>query len=98
MFAFMLAMSDVSYTFFSSLGIHHQQRMEQKNRLDGKTSSLTDSRFERLQSIGFRWAKRKGQASWDEKLVSSMIGHCKTCFASIRTLNSFAFSIFLFSG
>ncbi len=44
--------------------------MEQKNRLDGKTSSLTDSRFERLQAVGFRWAKRKGQASWDEKLVS----------------------------
>lgn len=44
--------------------------MEQKNRIDGKSSSLTDSRFERLQAVGFRWAKRKGQASWDEKFVS----------------------------
>lgn len=48
-----------------------QQRMEQKNRIEGKNSSLNDSRLERLQRIGFRWAKRKGQASWDEKFVSS---------------------------
>lgn len=45
----------------------NKQRMEQKNRTEGKNSSLNDSRLERLQSIGFRWAKRKGQASWDEK-------------------------------
>ncbi len=48
----------------------NQQRMEQKNRIEGKNSSLNDSRLERLQTIGFRWAKRKGQASWDEKFVS----------------------------
>lgn len=47
-----------------------QQRMEQKNRIEGKNSSLNDSRLERLQMIGFRWAKRKGQASWNEKFVS----------------------------
>ena len=50
--------------------ITHQQRMEQKNRIEGKNSSLNDSRLERLQFIGFRWAKRKGQASWNEKFVS----------------------------
>ena len=44
--------------------------MEQKNRMEGKNSSLTNSRLERLQMIGFRWAKRKGQASWNEKFVS----------------------------
>jgi len=44
--------------------------MEHKNRVDGKGSSLNDDRMERLQSIGFRWAKRKGQASWEEKFVS----------------------------
>jgi len=44
--------------------------MEQKNRIEGKNSSLNDSRLERLQAIDFRWAKRKGQASWDEKFVS----------------------------
>lgn len=47
-----------------------QQRMEQKNRIEGRNSSLNDSRLERLQMIGFRWAKRKGQASWNEKFVS----------------------------
>lgn len=58
-----------NYSENPSLGTWvNKQRMEQKNRLDGKTSSLTDSRFERLQAVGFRWAKRKGQASWDEKL------------------------------
>jgi hypothetical protein len=41
--------------------------MEQKNRLEGRNSSLNDSRLERLQMIGFRWAKRKGHASWNEK-------------------------------
>ena len=56
--------------------------MEQKNRLEGKTSSLTDSRYERLRAVGFRWAKRKGQASWDEKFVSMhiMIWLGSTCW------------------
>ncbi|KAL7531259.1 hypothetical protein ACHAXR_003939 [Thalassiosira sp. AJA248-18] len=57
-----------NYAQNSSLGTWvNKQRMEQKNRIEGKNSSLNDSRLERLQSIGFRWAKRKGQASWDEK-------------------------------
>jgi hypothetical protein len=61
--------------------------MEQKNRIDGKSSSLTDFRFERLQAVGFRWAKRKGQASWDEKFVSlyMLFGMCFG-FASIHEL------------
>eukprot|EP00985_Skeletonema_marinoi_P016979 scaffold9241_cov135-Skeletonema_marinoi.AAC.2 len=45
----------------------NKQRMEQKNREDGNISTLTDERLERLQSIGFRWAKRRGQVRWDEK-------------------------------
>lgn len=57
-----------SYAENTSLGTWvNKQRMEQKNRTEGKNSSLNDSRMERLQSVGFRWAKRKGQASWDEK-------------------------------
>ena len=47
--------------------------MEHKNRVEGKTSSLNDSRLERLQRVGFRWAKRKGQVSWNEKFVSPMV-------------------------
>lgn len=57
-----------NYAENTSLGTWvNKQRMEQKNRIDGKNSSLNDLRLERLQSIGFRWAKRKGQASWNEK-------------------------------
>mmetsp|Transcript_26207 Transcript_26207/g.55302 ORF Transcript_26207/g.55302 Transcript_26207/m.55302 type:complete len:431 (-) Transcript_26207:281-1573(-) len=57
-----------NYTQNTSLGTWvNKQRMEQKNRSEEKTSSLNDSRLERLESIGFRWAKRKGQASWDAK-------------------------------
>ena len=46
-----------------------------------KKSSLNDSRLERLQSLGFRWAKRKGQASWEnhfDALVAYKAenGHC----------------------
>jgi hypothetical protein len=47
--------------------------MEHKNRVDGNASSLNDERLHRLQSIGFRWGKRKGQASWDEKYVSYVL-------------------------
>lgn len=57
-----------NYAENTSLGTWvNKQRMEHKNRIEGKNSSLNDSRLERLQSVGFRWAKRKGQASWDEK-------------------------------
>mmetsp|Transcript_32576 Transcript_32576/g.77779 ORF Transcript_32576/g.77779 Transcript_32576/m.77779 type:complete len:601 (-) Transcript_32576:231-2033(-) len=45
----------------------NKQRMEHKNRVDGKNSSLTDSRLERLESVDFTWAKRKGIHSWNEK-------------------------------
>jgi hypothetical protein len=41
--------------------------MEHKNRSEGKNSSLNDVRLRRLQDAGFKWAKRKGQASWDTK-------------------------------
>lgn len=59
----------------------NKQRMEQKNRIEGKNSSLNDSRLKRLVSIGFRWAKRKGQVSWDEKfnelvVYKAKVGNC----------------------
>ena len=43
--------------------------MEHKNRIEGKNSSLNDTRLARLEGVGFRWAKRRGQANWDEKFV-----------------------------
>jgi len=71
-----------NYVENTSLGTWvNKQRMEQKNRIEGKNSSLNDSRLERLQRISFRWAKRKGQASWDEKFVSLYTPYAHTrCF------------------
>eukprot|EP00573_Skeletonema_grethae_P000600 CAMPEP_0201685390 /NCGR_PEP_ID=MMETSP0578-20130828/118_1 /ASSEMBLY_ACC=CAM_ASM_000663 /TAXON_ID=267565 /ORGANISM="Skeletonema grethea, Strain CCMP 1804" /LENGTH=372 /DNA_ID=CAMNT_0048169255 /DNA_START=110 /DNA_END=1228 /DNA_ORIENTATION=- len=66
-----------------SLGIWvNKQRMEYNKRIDGKKkSSLNDSRLEQLQSLGFRWAKRKGEASWENHYASLVaykkeFGHC----------------------
>mmetsp|Transcript_8179 Transcript_8179/g.14953 ORF Transcript_8179/g.14953 Transcript_8179/m.14953 type:complete len:590 (-) Transcript_8179:233-2002(-) len=57
-----------NYAENASLGTWvNKQRMEHKSRIEGNSSSLNDTRLERLQLIGFRWAKRKGQASWNEK-------------------------------
>ncbi len=44
------------------------------------SSSLNDGRLARLQSIGFRWGKRKGQASWEEKLVSLPAVHVNDAY------------------
>jgi hypothetical protein len=51
-----------------SLGIWvNKQRMEYKLLQDGEKSSMSPDRLAYLQSIGFAWAKRKGQATWDAK-------------------------------
>lgn len=51
-----------------SLGIWvNKQRMEYKLLQDGEKSSMTPERLSALRSIGFVWAKRKGQATWDAK-------------------------------
>jgi hypothetical protein len=51
-----------------SLGIWvNKQRMEKKAMDEGGKSSMTDDKEQALEEVGFVWAKRKGQASWDEK-------------------------------
>lgn len=35
--------------------------------MDNERSSMSPDRLAALQSIGFVWAKRKGQATWDNK-------------------------------
>lgn len=68
-----------NYKENTSLGIWvNKQRMEQKLRIEGKNSSLNDARLQRLESVGFRWAKRKGQVSWNEK-VSNIGCTLTTC-------------------
>jgi hypothetical protein len=57
-----------NYKENTSLGIWvNKQRMEHKLRKEGMNSSMNDVRLHRLESVGFRWAKRKGQVSWNEK-------------------------------
>lgn len=41
--------------------------MEFKLWQDGAKSSMTAERVRKLEAIGFKWAKRKGQVTWDEK-------------------------------
>ncbi|KAL7491007.1 hypothetical protein ACHAWT_000516 [Skeletonema menzelii] len=54
---------------------------------------MTDERLERLESIGFRWAKRKGQVGWDKKYeeliqYKAKFGNCHvpTKFKENKTL------------
>jgi len=84
-----------NYSQNTSLGTWvNKQRMEQKNRIEGKNSSLNDARLERLESIGFRWAKRKGREAWDEKFVSIIL-----CFRDVYEilLDPFAHMICTFT-
>jgi len=56
------------YEINPSLGIWvNKQRMEYKLLQDKQKSSMTPTRLEALQNLGFVWAKRKGQATWDAK-------------------------------
>jgi len=65
-----------------SLGKWVNKQREQKKFLDdGKTSYMTSHKIVALESIGFRWAKPKGQASWDERFEElcqyhEEYGHC----------------------
>lgn len=58
-----------------------QQRMEKKKLDKGERTSMTTDRKARLESIGFKWAKAKGQANWDMrfkelKAFKKEFGHC----------------------
>ena len=70
------------YYALCSLGIWvNKQRMEYKLLQDNEKSSMTSERLAALQSIGFVWAKRKGQATWDAKYkqlqeYKSQFGDC----------------------
>ena len=56
--------------------------MEKKAFDDGKPSSLTADKIKLLEDAGFVWAKRKGQAAWEDKFreLQDFLrkkGHCK---------------------
>jgi len=41
--------------------------MEHKSFLEGGKHSLTETKLNKLNAIGFDWGKRKGDVSWEEK-------------------------------
>lgn len=45
----------------------NKQRMERKAKEEGRKNSLTDAKLQALEEVGFMWAKRKGQPSWDAR-------------------------------
>ncbi|CAB9514981.1 helicase [Seminavis robusta] len=45
----------------------NKQRMEKKSFDEGKRTSMTNRKIAALNNLGFVWAKRKGQAAWEEK-------------------------------
>eukprot|EP00535_Pseudo-nitzschia_heimii_P007334 CAMPEP_0197179274 /NCGR_PEP_ID=MMETSP1423-20130617/4287_1 /TAXON_ID=476441 /ORGANISM="Pseudo-nitzschia heimii, Strain UNC1101" /LENGTH=511 /DNA_ID=CAMNT_0042629165 /DNA_START=407 /DNA_END=1942 /DNA_ORIENTATION=- len=65
-----------------SLGIWvNKQRMEKKAFDERKPSSLTADKIQLLEDAGFVWAKRKGQAAWEDKFrelqdFQQKNGHC----------------------
>ena len=63
----------------------NKQRMEYKVREEGGRHSMTNEKLQRLESIGFEWGKRKGDASWEVKFqelceYKDRFGNCKSCF------------------
>lgn len=60
----------------------NKQRMEKKFMEEGqKKSSMSEEKVQALESIGFAWAKRKGEASWmikynELKRFVAEHGHC----------------------
>ena len=47
----------------------NKQRMEKKHMDDQKKSSMTQTKIDNLESIGFKWAQRKGQHAWIRKYI-----------------------------
>lgn len=55
-------------TDLPELGIWvNKQRMEKKAFDEGKRNSMSEQKIGALNALGFVWAKRKGQAAWNEK-------------------------------
>ena len=45
----------------------NKQRMEYKNKRKGIRSSMTEVKIRHLENVGFKWAKLKGVAAWNQK-------------------------------
>jgi hypothetical protein len=45
----------------------NKQRMEYKNLVEGEKHTLTETKLQKMEEIGFDWGKRKGEHSWEER-------------------------------
>lgn len=60
----------------------NKQRMEKKAHDRGEKSGINEKKIRLLEQAGFVWAKRKGQAAWEEKFLElqsylERFGHCR---------------------
>ena len=56
------------YPDHPALGVWvNKQRMEYKLYQEGKKTSMTLERVQKLEAAGFQWAKRKGAEAWEAK-------------------------------
>jgi hypothetical protein len=58
--------------------------MEKKAYDRGEKSGINEKKIQLLEQAGFVWAKRKGQAAWEEKFLELQSylqrhGHCTLC-------------------
>jgi Helicase associated domain len=63
----------------------NKQRMEKKAMDDGLKSNMTQEKLQALNSLGFAWAKRKGQVSWEEKYAALQAYHKRTGDCDVPT-------------
>jgi hypothetical protein len=67
----------------------NKQRMEYKMFCEGGKHSLTETKRQKLESIGFDWGKRKGDASWEQKFqeLQEYKAQFKDCKCLVLLLN-----------
>jgi Helicase associated domain len=83
----------------------NKQRMEKKAFEENKKTSMTERKIQVLERIGFEWAKRKGQAAWDEKFqelleYKRIHGNCElriSCSANVQRSASASLRVDLLS-
>lgn len=47
----------------------NKQRMDKRDFDEGRKTSLTQEKLQKLNKIGFQWAKHKGTSGWDQKYI-----------------------------
>lgn len=69
----------------------NKQRMEKKYMDEGKRSSMTRKKVQKLENIGFQWGQRKGQHRWSIRYIElrayhEQFGDCEVPTKYIKNL------------